>query len=94
MRTIVSTRDSASRGAFACTVRHRPVVAGVHRLQHVQRLGAADLADDDAVGPHAQGVADEVADRDLALALDVRGARFQAQHVALVEAAAPLRPRS
>ena len=32
---------------------HRAFVAGVHRLQHVQRLGAADLAHDDAVGPHA-----------------------------------------
>ena len=45
--------------------RQRAVVARVHRLQHVERLGAADLADDDAVGPHAQRVADEVADRDL-----------------------------
>ena len=42
--------------------RQRPVVAGVHRLEHVERLGAADLADDDPVGPHAKGVADEVAD--------------------------------
>ena len=42
--------------------RQRPVVAGVHRLQHVERLGAADLADDDPVGAHAQRVAHEVAD--------------------------------
>ena len=32
----------------------RAVVAGVHGLQHVQRFFAADLADDDAVGAHAQ----------------------------------------
>ena len=32
----------------------RAVVAGVHGLEHVEGLGAADLADDDAVGPHAQ----------------------------------------
>ena len=36
--------------------RQRAVVAGVHRLQHVERLGAAHLADDDAVGAHAQRV--------------------------------------
>ena len=29
----------------------RAVVTGVHRLEHVERLGAADLADDDAVRP-------------------------------------------
>ena len=65
--------------------RERAVVARVHRLQHVERLGAANLADDDAVGPHAQGVADEVADRDFALALDVRRARLEPEHVPLVE---------
>src|SRR6476646_10456816 len=36
---------------------HAPVVAGVHRLEHVERLGPAALADDDPVGPHAQRVA-------------------------------------
>ena len=63
----------------------RAVVARVHRLEHVERLGAADLADDDPVGPHAQRVADELADRDLALALDVLRARLEPQHVPLVE---------
>ncbi len=33
---------------------HRPVMAGVHRLQHVQRLGAAGLADDDPIRSHAE----------------------------------------
>jgi hypothetical protein len=41
-------------------------VAGVHRLQHVHRLGAADLADDDPVGSHTQRVAHQLANRDLA----------------------------
>ena len=63
----------------------RAVVAGVHRLQHVERRGVADLADDDAVGAHAQRVADQVADRDLALALDVRRARLEPDHVVLVQ---------
>ena len=61
----------------------RAVVAGVHRLEHVERLGAADLADDDPVGPHAEGVADEVADPDLALALDVRRPRLERDDVPL-----------
>ena len=60
-------------------------MARVHRLEHVERLGAANLADDDAVGPHAQRVADEIADADLALALDVGGARLEPDHVLLLE---------
>ena len=65
--------------------RHRALVARVHRLEHVERLGAADLADDDPVGPHAQRVAHELADRDLALALDVLRPRLEPEHVLLVE---------
>ena len=61
----------------------RSVVAGVHRLEHVERLGAADLADDDPVGPHAERVADEVADAHLALALDVRRPRLERDDVPL-----------
>jgi len=36
-------------------------VAGVHRLQHVERLGAAHLAHDDPVRAHPQRVAHQVA---------------------------------
>ena len=60
-------------------------MAGVHRLEHVERLGAADLADDDPVGPHAQRVPDELADRDLAFALDVLRPGLEPEHVLLVE---------
>src|SRR5215216_541816 len=65
--------------------RDRPVVAGVHGLHHVQRLAATDLPDHDPVRAHAQGVPDQVADRDLAAALDVRRSVFQAHHVWLLE---------
>ena len=65
--------------------RERALVARVHRLEHVQGLGAADLADDDPVGPHAQGVPDELADLDLALALDVGRAGLERDHVVLLE---------
>ena len=60
-------------------------MARVHRLEHVERLGAADLADDDPVGAHAQGVPDELADADLALAFDVRRPRLERDHVLLLE---------
>src|SRR5664280_1095983 len=56
---------------------HRAVVARVHRPEHVQRLAAAALSHDDPVGPHPQGVPDQLADRDLALAFDVGRARFE-----------------
>ena len=38
-------------------------MAGVQRLHEVEGLAAADLAEDEPVGPHPQGVADEVAHR-------------------------------
>ena len=63
----------------------RALVAGVHRLQHVERLRAADLTDDDAVGAHAQRVAHEIALRHLALAFERRRPRFQRDHVPLLE---------
>ena len=65
--------------------RQRALVARVHRLEHVQGLGAADLADDDPVGAHAQRVPDELADADLALALDVRRPSLERDHVLLLE---------
>ena len=74
--------------------RQRALVTGVHRLEHVERLGSANLADDDPVGPHAEGVADELADADLAFALDVRAAATRGGSRAPAAAAARPRPRS
>ena len=65
--------------------RQRSVVAGVHRLQHVERFLAADLADDDAVGAHTQGVDDELPLADRALAFHVGRARLEPRHVLLAE---------
>ena len=61
-------------------------MAGVERLEHVERLAAADLADDDAVGPHAQRGAHEIAHRDRACALGVGRPRFEPHDVRLREA--------
>ena len=63
----------------------RAVVAGVHGLEHVQRLSAPDLAYDDAVGAHAQGVPHQVADGHLAPTLDVRRPVFEADDVLVVQ---------
>ena len=65
--------------------RQRAVLAGGHRLEHVQRFARAALADDDPVGAHVEGVAQEVADGDLAVALEVRWARLEGDDVLLAE---------
>ena len=60
-------------------------MAGVHRLQHVERLGAADLAQDDAVWAHTQGIAQQIAHRDLAAPLEVRRPRFEPHDMRLLQ---------
>ena len=56
-------------------------MTGVHRQQHVERLGPADLADNDPSRSHAQGVADQVADADLAHAFHVLAAGLECNAV-------------
>ncbi len=60
-------------------------MAGVHGLQEIERLRSAHLADDDPLGPHAQAVLDQIAHGDLALALEVGRARFEANDVGLLQ---------
>ena len=73
-------------GAVGVARGQRPFVAGVHRLQHVERFGPAALADHDAVGSHPQRVADQVAHADLARALGVGRAGLEAHDVVLRQA--------
>ena len=82
---IVSIRVSASRGRVRVNGRQRSVVTGVHGLEHVQRFFTADLADDDAVGTHTQGVDDQLPLADGALAFDVGRPGFEPRHVFLVQ---------
>src|SRR5437870_4351475 len=63
--------------------RQRAVMTGVHGLQHVDRLWTPDLADDDAIRPHAQRVDQELALRHLPLTLDVGAACLEAYHMRL-----------
>ena len=60
-------------------------MAGVHRLQHVERLLAADLADDDTVRAHTKCVDDQLPLPDGALALDVRRPRLKPDDVTLTQ---------
>ena len=63
----------------------RAVVAGVHRLEHVERLTATALSNDDAIGTHAQRVDDQLADRDAALAVDVGRTSLETADMLLVQ---------
>ena len=74
-----------SRGLLAWPVESEPCLAGGHGLDHVQGLARTALADDDPVGPHVQGVAEQVPHRDLALALEVGRAGLEGDHVLLAE---------
>ncbi len=74
-----------SGGRVGVAGRQRPVVAGGHRLEHVQRLARPTLTDDDPVGTHVHGVAQQVADGDLAAPLEVGRTRLEREHVRLPE---------
>ncbi len=89
---LLEARDRVARGV-GVDGRHRAFVAGVHGLQHVEGFLAAALAEDDAVGPHAQRVLDQLALADFALALDVGRARFHARRHAAAATAVRRRPR-
>jgi hypothetical protein len=60
-------------------------VAGIHRLEHVQRFAAAHFADDDAIGSHAQCVAHEVTGGDLSAAFDVGRPALQSDNMGLAQ---------
>src|SRR3546814_19565078 len=64
---------------------HRPVMAGIHRLEHVERLAGAHLAHDDPVGAHAQRVLDQVALAYFAAPFDVWRARFKPRDMRLLQ---------
>ena len=62
------------------------VVAGVEGGQQVHHLGAADLADDQPVGTHPQGLPDQGAEVDGPLALDVGRPPLESDDVRMVRA--------
>ena len=67
---LIDTGDGIAR-AVRVGGSHRSVMAGVHRLQQIQRLARTYLADDDPVRPHSQCVNNQVSDGDLTFAFNV-----------------------
>jgi len=63
----------------------RPVVTGVHGLEHVEDLCSSHFSDNDAVRTHPQAVSHQVSLRDLALAFQVRRPRFQTDDIPLFQ---------
>src|SRR4051794_31236245 len=63
----------------------RAFMTAVHRLEHVEGLGAAAFTDEDAIGPHAQGVADKIAHADGMVAVGIGRTCFQRHDMALLQ---------
>ena len=59
---------------------------GIEGREEVERLHPADLADDDAIGPHPQRVSKQVADGHLPAALDARRPALEPDHMWLAQA--------
>lgn len=72
-------------GRIGMTGREGAVVAGIHRLQHIEGLGAAHFADNDAVGVHAETGANQVGNANLALPFGIPVAGFKAHQIFDVE---------
>src|SRR5690242_14212272 len=70
------------RGAIRVDGRDAAWMAGVPCLEHVERLAAANLADDDAIGPEPQRRANEVGHGDRPRALGTERPRSQRHDVA------------
>ena len=81
-----SIRRSASSGLFACTVVSEPSCPVVIACSMSSASPPLHLADHEAVGAHAQGVADELADPDLSPALETRPARLEPRDVRAIDA--------
>ena len=53
--------------------------------KEVKRLGSTNLANDDAIRPHTEGVANQIALSNLVLTLDVGGPRLTGDYVPLLK---------
>ena len=60
-------------------------MTGVHGLEHIQSLGSAALADDDAVGSHAQRIFYKVAGCDRVAAFCICNLRLAADDMRLLQ---------
>ena len=65
--------------------RHRTFMTGIHRLHHIEGLFAAALADNDAIGSHAQCILYEVALAYFSFSLNVGRSGFEPSDVQLLK---------
>ena len=72
-------------GIIRVNGRERAFVAGIHGLEHVQRLGATDFTDDDSIGSHPEAVANQFALAILAMAFGVGRPGFHAHNVRMIQ---------
>ena len=63
----------------------RTLMARIHRLEHLERLGAANFADDDPVRTHAQRVSQQVALGDRVVAHHIGRTRLHLDHMPLLQ---------
>ncbi|MNZ48618.1 hypothetical protein D3C78_663660 [compost metagenome] len=64
---------------------HRTIVTSIHRRQHIKHFNTTNLAQQNTIRAHAQGVANQLAGFDFAMALGIRRAGFQAHHMRVVQ---------
>ena len=65
--------------------RHRAIVTGIHRLQHIESFFAAALPNHDAIGTHTQGVDKEFSLPNRSLAFQVGRTGLQPHNVRLLQ---------
>src|ERR1043166_3420146 len=65
--------------------RQTAILAGVHRVQHVDCLAATNLAEHNAIGTHAQRVANQISLRYFTFALDVWWSGLETDDVWLLQ---------
>ena len=65
--------------------RQRPIVTGVHGLEHIQALRATYLAQDDPVRPHTEGILHQLTLCDFPFSLDIGRPCLQPHHMFLAQ---------
>ena len=65
--------------------RQGPIMTGIHGLQHIQALGSSDLAQNNLVRTHAEGILHELTLRDLTFPFDIRRPCLQTNYMVLTQ---------
>ena len=63
----------------------RAVVSRIHRLEHVQSFTTSNFSHDDSIRTHTKAIDEQFPLGDLALTFNVGRARFETNHMILLE---------